>query len=778
MPTSLAAPLPIRTVVRAREWWAFKIAPLLGVAYAEIALHGLAPGPAFTAVAAMLLCGACLGAFGHVVNDAFDVEADAVAGKPNRLAGLSTPARATLALALLGGAVAPWAIWALSPVALGIVAVSAALLVAYSAPPVRLKERGGWGLLADAGYAHVLPVLVVSALFGGLDVSTLGGLLWTGGLVVWALCFGVRGILLHQIWDAPADAAAGTSTFVLRVGEGGARRLIRRVLFPCEVASLVALGAVLAIRGPGPAAVAVGAAAVAYVLAERVAPARRGGDPAPVDRSDLAALVLFYAVWPPLLLGASLALVEASFAVLFVLTLVLFREPVAGELHHALTGARVILTQSESAAPSARPVRRRPTAPRRIALVLPDGLGLGGVTTWALRLAGRLGDAGHRITLLEHRGGPHGPRPDAVPDVPRVYVGGQRPFFPIEREVREYLPAYEGALPAVLVPNYTEGAYAACALLARDRPEEVRIVGIAHSDDDYYYGLLEYYQDAIHTFVAVSDEIEATLRACLPGRADDIVRRTYAVPCPERLDRRYAAPGEPLCLVYAGRMVEAQKRVGDFVPLVRHLLDRGVDFELTLVGDGPARTRLERRLHALGPEAAQRVRFAGRVPHQDMAAVWTGADVCVLVSDHEGCSISMLEAMAHGCVPVVTDVSGTARMLGDAEAGLTVPVGDLGAMADALARLGADRARLERMGRRAHATAASVCSWDAYTAWFADLAAETWTRPARPWPEARAPLYPPGLVGPRPVRLAARALARVPELYGPARRRYRQILDR
>lgn len=775
----------MREVVRTDEWWVFKLGPLLGVAYSEIALHRLHPSEAFPSVVAMLVTGVCLAAFGHVVNDVFDIEADAAAGKPNRLAHVPRPLQVLGSVVLLGGAFVPWTVWALPPIAFVFVALNAALLLAYSAPPLRLKARGAWGLLADAGYAHVVPVLVVSALFGGPAVHGWGGLAWTTGLVLWALSFGLRGILLHQIWDADVDVTAGLSTFVARAGVPTARRIIRRLLFPVEVAALLGMGTVLAVFAPEPAAVFLALAVVVYVLTERASTDRRGPRPAPEDRDGPVALVMFYAVWPPLVLGAYLAVLAPLFFLLLVLPVVLFRRAVVGEVHHAVVGARTALPLAlprRSTWVPARTARHRarqtpaPWTPG-IALVLPDGLGLGGVTTWALRLAGRLNGAGRAVTLLEHPGpAPTGP-PEAVPPVRRIQVDGQRPFFPIEREVREYLDAYEEALPAVLVPNYTEGAYAACALVAQKRPDDVRIVGIAHADDDYYYGLLAYYQDAVHTFVAVSDVIAARLRERLPHRAGDIVLRPYAVPCPDVLARSYAAPGQPLRLVYAGRMVEAQKRVGDFVPLVRHLLARSVDFEFTFVGDGPARARLEQRLQALGPEAARRVRFVGRVPHQEMGAVWERADLCLLVSDHEGCSISMLEAMAHGCVPVVTEVSGTDMMLSRGAAGLTVAIGDMEALADTVAALDADRGRLLQMGERARSVAASACSWDAYTDWFTALVDETWTRPPRPWPEGRPSLYPPGIVGSWPVRTAARVIATVPEVYGPARRLYHRLLD-
>lgn len=46
-----------------------------------------------------------------------------------------------------------------------------------------------------------------------------------------------------------------------------------------------------------------------------------------------------------------------------------------------------------------------------------------------------------------------------------------------------------------------------------------------------------------------------------------------------------------------------------------------------------------------------------------MDAFWKGQDVFVNVSEYEGTSLSMLEAMGYGCVPVVTDVSGAREFI-------------------------------------------------------------------------------------------------------------------
>jgi hypothetical protein len=63
-------------------------------------------------------------------------------------------------------------------------------------------------------------------------VYAVGWLLIIG---LWSLCYGLRGIVWHQIVDAQADRLSNTGTFVARHGEKRAARLIKWAVFPMEL---------------------------------------------------------------------------------------------------------------------------------------------------------------------------------------------------------------------------------------------------------------------------------------------------------------------------------------------------------------------------------------------------------------------------------------------------------------------------------------------------------------------------------------------------------------
>jgi glycosyltransferase involved in cell wall biosynthesis len=117
---------------------------------------------------------------------------------------------------------------------------------------------------------------------------------------------------------------------------------------------------------------------------------------------------------------------------------------------------------------------------------------------------------------------------------------------------------------------------------------------------------------------------------------------------------------------------------------------------LHLVGEGPLGDRLQRRAAELG--IADRVTFHGFVPHDRLPAYYRAADLCVSSSRHESQGMVVLEAAACGRATVGTAVGILPEV---APPALAVPVGDVGALADALAALADDPVALRARGREA-----------------------------------------------------------------------------
>lgn len=226
--------------MRAEQWWNHKVPTLVAIAGFAIAAQ---PGPARARdlghLVLLVVSVVGVAAFGHLVNDWCDIEADARGGKANRMAPLAGPVRAGLVAGSLAVGLGPWLLLPGRAPARVALAVELALLVAYSAPPLRLKGRRLAGALADASYAYAVPFVLVALALGSAGHRS--GPAIVAVLGAWGLVLGLRGILTHQVSDAEADRAAGTDTLVAALGVARTERLVGSVLLPVEVAGLAAV---------------------------------------------------------------------------------------------------------------------------------------------------------------------------------------------------------------------------------------------------------------------------------------------------------------------------------------------------------------------------------------------------------------------------------------------------------------------------------------------------------------------------------------------------------
>jgi glycosyltransferase involved in cell wall biosynthesis len=88
------------------------------------------------------------------------------------------------------------------------------------------------------------------------------------------------------------------------------------------------------------------------------------------------------------------------------------------------------------------------------------------------------------------------------------------------------------------------------------------------------------------------------------------------------------------------------------------------------------------------PTLRARVELRGRVPPSDMAALYSAADVFVLGSHREGSGYALLEAMACGAIPVVTDIPSFRSFTDGGAIGALWRPGDAAACASALVAVG------------------------------------------------------------------------------------------
>ncbi|MFC7397085.1 glycosyltransferase family 4 protein [Chelatococcus sp. GCM10030263] len=201
---------------------------------------------------------------------------------------------------------------------------------------------------------------------------------------------------------------------------------------------------------------------------------------------------------------------------------------------------------------------------------------------------------------------------------------------------------------------------------------------------------------------AVRDHVHATIGVS-PRIRDDLVKSfgfdpqwTFAIPNATDVaahlpKARPLATSTPLRLLSLGRIDDGAKGVFWLPAILRALPP---EMTLTIAGTGPDLPRLRELCAPFG----ERVRFVGAVAPADVGALMNAHDLLIAPSRFEGFMITLVEAMAQGCVPVVSQIGGvTDAIVTDGVDGLLFPVGDWRAAARAILRLDADRAMLHAM---------------------------------------------------------------------------------
>ncbi|MDG9710868.1 glycosyltransferase [Streptomyces sp. DH10] len=353
------------------------------------------------------------------------------------------------------------------------------------------------------------------------------------------------------------------------------------------------------------------------------------------------------------------------------------------------------------------------------------GVDAGGQNVHVACLAGALADRGHRVTVYTRRDAPDLPCRVELRDGVEVHHVPAGPAEPLPKD--ELLP-YMGEFGRYLArgwrtraPDLVHSHYwmSGLAALRATRAHGLPLLHTYHalgtvkrrhqrhadtSPPERIPGETEIGLGCDRVVATCRDEAAELTRMGIPPHKIGIV------PCgvdPDRFSPKGpAAPRgpHPHRLLQLGRLVP---RKGAAVAVAA--LARLPGTELVVVG-GPPADRLDddpevRRLRGIARDAgvADRVRFTGAVPSEEVPPLLRSADVVVCPADYEPFGIVPLEAMACGVPVVASAVGGQLDTVADPGTGRLVPPRDPEALARAVAGLLADpaaRAACGAAGRR------------------------------------------------------------------------------
>jgi glycosyltransferase involved in cell wall biosynthesis len=335
---------------------------------------------------------------------------------------------------------------------------------------------------------------------------------------------------------------------------------------------------------------------------------------------------------------------------------------------------------------------------------------LGGVESHVETLSRELVARGHQVTVVTARDTPSAPEQEAIDGVevirvkPRM-IAMRTPIAPRIRSVLRGLPA--DVVHAHLPPPLS--AYYAADACERRR---VPLVLTYHCDVELpspVGSLIEtLYRRSLgastlrraakvvvttRTYAATSRAIWRHNPVVIPNAVD--VHRFHPDVDGTAVRRNLKIPQNRLVVLLVGRIV-SHKGVEHFIEASRYLA--GVQF--LIAGEGGSMASMERLAESLGVE--DRVRFLGRISHENLPKVYAACDVFVLpsVSRLEAFGIVALEAMATGKPVVVADIPGVREVIEDGREGLLADPMNPQNLAEKVRRLLADPVLRQEMGRR------------------------------------------------------------------------------
>jgi glycosyltransferase involved in cell wall biosynthesis len=359
--------------------------------------------------------------------------------------------------------------------------------------------------------------------------------------------------------------------------------------------------------------------------------------------------------------------------------------------------------------PTATPLYFVPGQARKIAYVSPRYAPyVGGVETHVAELARRMHARGYQVEVLTQESDTSLPALDRVDGLtvrrfPTLFPSRN---YTIAPELWSYLARHGHDYDLVHAHSY-HALPALAAALARCRPLVFtpHYHGTGHSPIRRllhvpYQALGARIFGQAQAVICVSEAEAALVRRRFPRVRDRITVIPNGV---DVAGLRAAAPypKDRTVILSAGRL-EDYKNVHQTIGALAHLDE---SYVLRIVGDGPARARLEDLAGRLG--LRERVLFLGRVSDGAVRRWFRTADVYVSMSEHEAFGITLLEALAAGSGVVASDIPAYREVAANAGSG-TVTLTPLEATGATLAQAIRDAARA-----RGGAHAAHVPSWDA-----------------------------------------------------------------
>jgi len=176
-----------------------------------------------------------------------------------------------------------------------------------------------------------------------------------------------------------------------------------------------------------------------------------------------------------------------------------------------------------------------------------------------------------------------------------------------------------------------------------------------------------------------------------------------------KIRQQLKIPSDDIVLISTRSLRNHHYDVQSFVHAIPLILKSCNNVKFIIKGKGPLDRYLRNLANKMG--ISEHVRFVGLVPHSQMADYLAAADIYVSTCFVDTTSVSLLEAMACGLPPIVTDIEGNREWITNGENGLLFQPQNHEALAEKAIQLINNEPLRKQFGQKCYEKAKQKASW-------------------------------------------------------------------
>lgn len=207
--------------------------------------------------------------------------------------------------------------------------------------------------------------------------------------------------------------------------------------------------------------------------------------------------------------------------------------------------------------------------------------------------------------------------------------------------------------------------------------------------------------------IIVLSEIE---KESLLNHSADLNIRVLANAIPIDAIPQFDRTNKEKTIIFLGRLHES-KGLDEIVGICTALIDQHIDFRFTCYGTGPQQDEFTSRMASV---LGGKFHFGGVVTGTEKWRALANADIFLLPSKYEGLPIALLEAMAAGCVPVISETGSVPTVVEDGANGFLIKPDQISGIVEKLKILLSNDSELKRLSQNARSTISERFDIDNY----------------------------------------------------------------